>query len=79
MVVGGEASFFGTLVGTTLFMLIPEFSRPLQMYRPLVYGTILIIIVFFMPKGLIGIGEYLSIWYGKLTRILGRDEPRTGG
>jgi len=66
MVVGGEASFFGPIIGTTLFMLIPEFSRPLQMYRPLVYGAVLILIVFFMPKGLIGLGGYLQTWYGKL-------------
>jgi branched-chain amino acid transport system permease protein len=66
MVVGGEASFFGPIIGTALFMLIPEFSRPLQMYRPLVYGTVLILIVFFMPKGLIGLGGYLRLWYGKL-------------
>jgi branched-chain amino acid transport system permease protein len=68
MVVGGEASFFGPIIGTTLFMLIPEFSRPLQMYRPLVYGAILILIVFFMPKGLIGLGAYSRLWYGKLFR-----------
>jgi branched-chain amino acid transport system permease protein len=66
MVVGGEASFFGPIIGTTLFMLIPEFSRPLQMYRPLVYGSILILIVFFMPKGLIGLGNYSRLWFGKL-------------
>jgi ABC-type branched-subunit amino acid transport system permease subunit len=47
-------------------MLIPEFSRPLQMYRPLVYGAVLILIVFFMPKGLIGLGTYSRLWYRKL-------------
>jgi branched-chain amino acid transport system permease protein len=66
MVVGGEGSFFGPIIGTTLFMLIPEFSRPLQMYRPLVYGTLLILIVFFMPQGLIGLGHYFPIWCKKL-------------
>jgi branched-chain amino acid transport system permease protein len=66
MVVGGEASFFGPIIGTALFMLIPEFSRPLQMYRPMVYGAVLILIVFFMPKGLIGIGTYARLWFGKL-------------
>jgi branched-chain amino acid transport system permease protein len=66
MVVGGEASFFGPIIGTTLFMLIPEFSRPLQMYRPLVYGAVLILIVFFMPKGLIGLGGYSRLWFEKL-------------
>lgn len=76
MVVGGEASFFGPVIGTTLFMLIPEFSRPLQMYRPLVYGAVLILIVFFMPKGLIGLGDYSRLWYGKL---FGRKARLRGG
>ncbi len=66
MVVGGEGSFFGPIIGTTLFMLIPEFSRRLQQYRPLVYGALLILIVFFMPQGLIGISDYFAIWYRKL-------------
>jgi branched-chain amino acid transport system permease protein len=66
MVVGGEASFFGPIIGTVLFMLIPEFSRPLQVYRPIIYGVILILIVFFMPQGLAGLGDYFRIWHGKL-------------
>jgi len=66
MVVGGEGSFFGPIIGTTLFMLIPEFARPLQMYRPLIYGALLILIIFFMPQGLIGLGDYFTIWYRKL-------------
>jgi branched-chain amino acid transport system permease protein len=72
MVVGGEGSFFGPVIGTTLFMLIPEFSRGLQMYRPLLYGALLIVIVFFMPQGLIGLGDYLPLWYGKLTGRSGK-------
>ena len=67
MVVGGEGSFFGPIIGTTLFMFMFEFSRPLQMYRPLVYGGVLILIVFFMPRGLIAAGEYFPGWYRKLV------------
>jgi branched-chain amino acid transport system permease protein len=66
MVVGGESSFFGSIIGTILFMLIPEFSRKLQQYRPLVYGALLILIVFFMPQGLIGLSDYFTIWYRKV-------------
>jgi len=65
MVVGGEGSFFGPIIGTTLFMLIPEFSRPLQMYRPLIYGALLILIIFFMPEGLVGLRHYVTTWYRK--------------
>ena len=54
MVVGGEGSFFGPIIGTTIFMLIPELSQGLQMYRPLVNGVLLIVIMFLMPQGLTG-------------------------
>jgi len=68
MVVGGESSFFGPIIGTALFMLIPELSRGLQMYRPLLYGALLILIIFFMPQGLIGLREYFPQWYRKLVK-----------
>jgi len=67
MVVGGEGSFFGPFIGTTLLMLMSEFTRGIQEYRPLVYGGVLILIVFFMPKGLAAIGEYFPAWYRKLV------------
>jgi branched-chain amino acid transport system permease protein len=79
MVVGGEGSFFGPIIGTTLFMLIPEFSRPLQMYRPLIYGALLILIIFFMPEGLIGLGDYFTIWYRKLFGHSRIKVPSQGG
>jgi branched-chain amino acid transport system permease protein len=66
MVVGGVDSFFGPMIGTTLLMLVSELSRPLQSYRPLVYGAILILVVFFIPKGLIALNEYFPAWYRKL-------------
>ena len=78
MVVGGESSFFGPIIGTALFMLIPEFSRGLQMYRPLVYGALLILVVFFMPQGLIGLRDYLPLWYRKLGGRSGGTAPSRG-
>ena len=67
MVVGGESNFFGPVIGTSLFMLIPEFARPLEAYRPLIYGALLILIIFFMPQGLIGLGDYVAAGYRKLV------------
>jgi len=49
-------------------MLISELARAIDSYRPLVYGAILIIIVFFMPKGLVGLREYIPEWYKKLAK-----------
>ena len=75
MVVGGEGSFFGPFIGTALFMLAREFSRGLEEYWPLVCGALLIIIIFFMPKGLLAAGEYFSAWYRKLRGRLRGEVP----
>ncbi|MCE5253224.1 MAG: branched-chain amino acid ABC transporter permease [Actinomycetia bacterium] len=72
MVVGGVNSFYGPLVGTTLFMLLREWGRSVSEYWPLVMGSILILIVFFMPKGLVGLPGYSRIWYEKLRGFLRR-------
>jgi branched-chain amino acid transport system permease protein len=75
MVVGGVDSFYGPIIGTTLLMLMSELTRGIQEYRPLVYGGVLILIVFFMPKGLAAVGEYFPAWYRKLRGRLSRKAP----
>lgn len=75
MVVGGADSFYGPLIGTTLFMLLREFSRGLEEYWPLVCGALLILIIFFMPKGLVAAGEYFPTWYRKLAGRFRRKAP----
>jgi branched-chain amino acid transport system permease protein len=74
MVVGGAGSFYGPIIGTALFMILREFARPLDQYWPFLAGSVMILAVFFMPKGLIAIGEYVPAWYRKL-RGLFRREP----
>jgi branched-chain amino acid transport system permease protein len=78
MVVGGEGSFFGPIIGTTLFMLLREFSRGLEAYWPLVCGALLILIIFFMPQGLIGLRDYFIIWYRKLLEPFRKEAPLQG-
>jgi branched-chain amino acid transport system permease protein len=75
MVVGGVHSFWGPLVGTTLIMLVREFAREAKEYWPLVIGLLLILIVFFMPKGLMALDEYLVQWYKKLRGLFRRKAP----
>jgi len=72
MVVGGVNSFYGPIIGTTLFMLLREFSRRLEEYWPLVSGALLILIVFFMPKGLAAAGQYVPTWYRRSRGLLKR-------
>ena len=51
--IGGIESFAGPLIGTPILVIIPEVFRDLKNYSPYVSAGILIIIVYFMPKGLV--------------------------
>jgi branched-chain amino acid transport system permease protein len=52
VVVGGNKTFWGPLLGVIVMTLIFEASRPLLEWRPLLFGSILIFFLIFMPGGL---------------------------
>lgn len=60
VVVGGSASLWGALLGAALLTSLPEFLIVLQEYEMLVYGGILILVMMFAPKGLVGIVAAIS-------------------
>jgi branched-chain amino acid transport system permease protein len=68
VVVGGEASFAGPILGAILLTIIPEVAREVKEYMPLIFGGLLIFAVFFMPEGIVGLRAPLSRWYGKVAR-----------
>jgi branched-chain amino acid transport system permease protein len=75
MVVGGSKSFYGPIIGTALFMVVRELGRSVDEYWPMIAGAILILIVFFMPKGLAGLPEYVPTWFGKLRGLRRKNVP----
>ncbi|ACK49048.1 inner-membrane translocator [Methylocella silvestris BL2] len=50
---GGVGSPFGPLAGALVLTLLPEILRPLQDFRLVVNGAIIVIAVLYMPHGLI--------------------------
>lgn len=56
---GGSGTIFGGVVGAVLLSAIPEVLRPIQNYRMLIYGLAIILLVRYMPNGLIG-------WFGNM-------------
>jgi len=60
MVVGGQGMFAGPVIGASLLTIIPEIARPLKEYQPLIFGGLLIFIVFLMPEGIVGLGYQLK-------------------
>jgi branched-chain amino acid transport system permease protein len=51
-VVGGTATWWGPVVGVTVFVVLAQFLRGFTIYIPAVYGFILILTLAFLPEGL---------------------------
>jgi branched-chain amino acid transport system permease protein len=57
MIVGGMRRFSGPILGAIILTLIPEFVRGLKEYQPFLFAAVLIIVIFFMPEGLVGLPD----------------------
>jgi len=53
VVLGGMASTFGSVVGAALLTILPQALAAFQDYRNLIFGAILIVVMVFMPRGLV--------------------------
>ena len=53
VVLGGRRSVAGPIVGAAILLVLPEFSRPLAEYRMALYGAILMLVIAFMPRGIV--------------------------
>jgi branched-chain amino acid transport system permease protein len=73
VVVGGEARFAGPIIGAVLLTIVPELARELREYMPLIFGGLLMFVVFAMPEGIVGLTTPLSRWYGKAARYLTKE------
>lgn len=53
VVAGGQGTVLGPAVGAVVFTFIPELLRMAAFYRMLLYGVVLLLVVMFMPRGLV--------------------------
>lgn len=58
VVLGGMGSMTGSILASYLLTYLQEFLRFLQDYRLLIYPLILILVMLFRPKGLLGMKEF---------------------
>ncbi|MBT6341656.1 MAG: branched-chain amino acid ABC transporter permease [Desulfobacula sp.] len=59
MLIGGIGSFAGPIIGTAVLFIIPELFRQLKEYTPFLYAGILLLVVFVMPNGLVGLMDQI--------------------
>ncbi len=57
VLVGGTGSFVGPVIGTTVLIIVPEIFRWLKAFTPFVFGGIMLVVVFLMPRGIAGVFE----------------------
>ena len=72
VILGGRASVAGPAVGTTFLLVLPEIARPLADERLLVQGVLLIIVIIYLPQGIV---DTLLQRYRSLTTT----RPSTAG
>jgi branched-chain amino acid transport system permease protein len=60
LVVGGEGTLWGVLLGAALLRLLPEIFNPLQDYLLIVQGLALILTMIYLPGGLAGAARALA-------------------
>ena len=53
VVIGGMGSIWGTLFGTALITLLPEWIEALEAFKDVIHGLILVTILLFLPQGLV--------------------------
>ncbi len=53
VILGGRSSVAGPLVGTAFLILLPELIRPLAEQRLLVQGVLLILVIIYLPQGIV--------------------------
>ena len=56
-VVGGNRTIGGAIAGAFILTILSEVLRPFQAFRLVIYGTILVFTVIYMPQGLAGIAS----------------------
>jgi len=60
----------GAIAGTVVLKIIPELMRVAQIYQPMFFGAILIIVVLFLPHGLVSLpGLIKERWSGRSERL----------
>jgi branched-chain amino acid transport system permease protein len=61
VIVGGSGRFFGPVLGTVVVILLPEWLRFMQNWYLAIFGFAVILMMVFLPGGLLSIGDRLRL------------------
>ncbi|HWR31023.1 MAG TPA: branched-chain amino acid ABC transporter permease [Negativicutes bacterium] len=66
-VLGGSNVVWGPLLGSVILTSLPEILRSAAVYREMIYGALLVVMMIFRPEGLLS-EETIRLWKNKLSR-----------
>ncbi|WP_283674753.1 branched-chain amino acid ABC transporter permease [Butyricicoccus sp. Marseille-Q5471] len=70
ILVGGMGTFYGPIIGSLLIIIVTEFLQKFGTYQMLIYGALIIFVLFFMPNGIAG--TLRNRYYHLLNKLPGR-------
>ncbi len=82
LVIGGEGTLVGPLLGSILLTMLPTVFQPLALYKTFASGALLVLCFLYLPQGLFGV---LAGWLGRIPRrgavgaaapVLAKGNPR---
>ncbi len=59
LVIGGIGTIAGPLLGTLVLVTVSELLQGIQQYRFLIFGPLLVVLVIFFPRGIVGVFDRL--------------------
>ncbi|MFZ5923709.1 MAG: ABC transporter permease subunit, partial [Bacillota bacterium] len=72
IILGGMRSLPGVMVGPLVLVILPELLRAYSVYRMLIYGVALVLLVVYRPQGLLPAGASISVPIRRLRRAARR-------
>ncbi|MCI8465626.1 MAG: branched-chain amino acid ABC transporter permease [Lachnospiraceae bacterium] len=54
IIIGGLGNLTGSVIGALLLTILPEVLRPLMVWRQVIYGALLVVVILGKPSGLLG-------------------------
>ncbi|MBI3992658.1 MAG: branched-chain amino acid ABC transporter permease [Candidatus Lambdaproteobacteria bacterium] len=57
VIIGGQGTLSGPIVGAVVFTILPELLRAAQLWRLVIFGVLMVAGIVFMPRGIVGWAE----------------------
>jgi len=71
---GGITTVEGPVIGAVILLLVKEVFQSLSIYQGLVYALFMLIVLFFLPNGVVGIFKSIGSSLAKLTKKKGEGQ-----